>query len=137
MKTKLFGAALAAVVLTFASSSWAGQFKLAPSGVPALVAKSGMTVTPSQDWNHMGRRLGRNAESWTLDGLTLNDVTFYGGIANDETLFKEGDKKDKPLPRYSATMLAPDIVQMFEESYRIANGSTIFRIDGVAPAKKR
>ena len=128
-------AALALLALDYASPSCAGIYKLIPADEAVAVAKSGMTVTPSQDWNHLGPRVGRNAESWTLDGLTLNDVTFYGGIAADQTLFKERDKKDKPLPRFSATMLAPDVVQMFEESYRIANDTTLFKIDGVAPEK--
>jgi hypothetical protein len=32
-------------------------------------------------------------------------------------------------------MLAPDIAQMFEASYRLAGGSTLFQINGIEPAK--
>ncbi len=52
------------------------------------VAKSGLTVNPDREWNKMGARSGRNSETWTIDGDGLNDVTFYGGIANDSTLFR-------------------------------------------------
>ena len=135
MKTAILGVAAAASLLIGGAPALAGQYKLIAAGTPVTVARSGLTVTPSENWNHLGPRLGRNAESWTLDGLTLNDVTFYGGIAGGETLFKARNAKDKPLPPFSATMLPPDIVQMFEESYRIANDTTIFTVDKVEPAK--
>ncbi|QNQ10914.1 hypothetical protein [Sphingomonas alpina] len=109
-------------------------YKLMPAGVPVAVAKSGLTITPSIDWNRLGSRPGRNAESWTLDGLTLNDVTFYGGIPNNTTLFKDAKKKTEPLPRFSSTMLIPDIAQLFESSYRVSVGTSLMSIDAVKPA---
>src|SRR5438034_4846731 len=87
--------------------------KLMAKGREVIVAKSDLSVTPPIDWNRMGARPGRNAESWTLDGLSLNDLTFYGGIANDTPLFRDARKKTDPLPRFSATMLAPDVAQLF------------------------
>jgi hypothetical protein len=52
-------------------------YKLMGSGKPVAVAKSTLTVTPNVNWNRLGARPGRNAESWTIDGLSLNDMTFY------------------------------------------------------------
>jgi hypothetical protein len=121
----------AAALLT---TSAQGGYKLMREGVSVTVAKSGLAVTPAQPWNRLGGRVGRNAESWTLDGLTLNDMTFYGGIANNTTLFREIDKKNAPLPRFSSTMLIPDVVQLFEASYRVANGTSLMSIDSVEPA---
>lgn len=111
----------------------AAAYKLLPAGTPVAVSKSRLTVTPPNDWNRLGTRPGRSAESWTLDGLSLNDLTFYGGIAEGETLFRETDKTEKPLPRFSATMLAPDITQLFEASYRIAQNTSLFQIDRIEP----
>jgi hypothetical protein len=133
MKHKIILGAIIAVSL-LAAPALAG-YKLMPAGTPATVAKSGLQVTPSQPWNRLGGRIGRNAESWTLDGLSLNDMTFYGGIADNMTLFREVNKKDAPLPRFSATMLIPDVVQLFEGSYRVANGTSLMTIDTVEPAK--
>jgi len=126
--------AIAAAALATLSSPAVAGYKLMPANTRVAIAKSALTVTPSRDWNRLGGRVGRNAESWTLDGLTLNDVTFYAGIENDRTLFREVGKKEKPLPRYSATMLAPDVVQLFEGSYRIANATSLFSVDGIEPA---
>jgi hypothetical protein len=126
-------AAIGAALGLAATPAIAG-FKLVPKGTPVAVAKSMLTVTPSVDWNRLGARPGRNAESWTLDGLTLNDLTFYSGIANDATLFRDARKKTAPLPRFSSTMLAPDIAQLFESSYRVSIGTSLMSIDGVEPA---
>lgn len=78
---------LATAALLAAAPVWAGN-KLVPQGVKVAVAKSGLTVNPDREWNKMGARSGRNSETWTIDGDGLNDVTFYGGIANDSTLFR-------------------------------------------------
>ena len=112
----------------------AAGYKLMPAGAPEVVRNSALTVTPSIDWNRLGAKVGRNAEAWTLDGQSLNEVTFYAGIGDGQTLFKEVSKKTKPLPRFSAGMLPPDIVQLFESSYRIAAGTPLFSVDKVEPA---
>lgn len=106
---------------------------LIAGGQPVSVAKSALTVTPSREWNRMGARPGRNSETWTLDGDGLNDVTFYGGIENDRTLFREINKHAKPLPRFSASMLLTDIPALLENSYRIALDTPLMTIDTVMP----
>lgn len=131
MKQRFLVAVLAAALIAVPASA---GYRLMPAGKSFTVGKSLLTVTPTVDWNRLGARPGRNAESWTLDGLSLNDVTFYGGIPNDTTLFREISKKEKPLPRFSSTMLAPDIAQLFEGSYRIANGTALMTIESIAPA---
>lgn len=123
-----------AVAAALMMASPALAYKLVPHGVRVAVAKSALTVQPPIDWNRMQSRPGRNAEAWTLDGMPLNEVTFYGGIADGQTLFREVDKKRTPLPRFGATMLASDVVQLFESSYRLAGGSALFSVDDVAPA---
>lgn len=125
---------VAVVAIGLATAPALAGYKLVAKGAPTAVAKSTLTVTPSVDWNRLGARPGRNAESWTLDGLTLNDVTFYGGIADNTTLFRDSKKKTAPLPRFSKTMLAPDIAQLFESSYRVSIGTSLMSIDSVAPA---
>jgi hypothetical protein len=126
-----FGAGLTLILAPLAS---ADAYSLIPANKPVAVAKSALTVTPDMAWNKIGARPGRFAESWTLDGLPLNDVTFYAAIPNDQSLFREVDKTRKPLPHFSPTMLAPDVAQFFEGSYRVAMGTSLFAIDRVEPA---
>ena len=130
MMTKVGAAAL---VLALSAPAIAG-YKLMPAGAPEVVRSSALTVTPSIDWNRLGAKVGRNAEAWTLDGQSLNEITFYAGIADGQTLFKEVNKKNKPLPRFSARMLAPEVVQLFESTYRVAASTPLFSIDKVEPA---
>lgn len=127
---RTIGAVLAVVL----AAAPALAYKLVARGRAIAVAKSALSVVPAIDWNRVQKRPGRHAESWTLDGLPLNEMTFYGGIVPGQALFREVDRRDKPLPRFSSSMLAPDIVQLFESSYRLAAGSSLFTIDAVAPA---
>lgn len=107
--------------------------KLKPAGVSTPVAKSGLTVTPDQGWNTAARP-GRLSEAWTLDGVTINELTFYGGIVDGKTLFREVDKVNAPLPKFSKTMLLPDIATLLESSYRVALGTSLMTIDTIEPA---
>jgi hypothetical protein len=119
--------------LALSSPAIAG-FKLMPTGKAQPVGKLGLSVTPPNDWNRLGAKIGRNAESWTLDGLSLNDLSFYAGIEQGRTLFREFDKKNRPLPKFAASMLPTDIVSLFEGSYRVAAGTSLFEIGKVEPA---
>lgn len=108
-------------------------YRLMPVGREQRVGGRGLLVTPANDWNRLGTKIGRNAESWTIDGLPLNDLSFYAGIDNDKPLFREVDRRDRPLPRFSSTMLPTDIVGLFEGSYRVAAGTALFEVGRVEP----
>lgn len=125
-------AALIGLALS-ASPALAGNSLIAP-GKKAAVARSALAVTPSSEWNKLGARPGRNSETWTLDGDGLNVVTFYGGVGEGQTLFKEIDKANRPLPRVSSTMLVTDIPALLENSYRVALGTPLISIEAVEAA---
>jgi hypothetical protein len=131
-KTRL--AALAAVALAAAPVAAANWAVIGPSQ-SVTVAGSTMTVTPRTAWNKATHKIGPKAEAWTQDGFTLNELDFMAGIAPGEALVKERNKKDKPLPKFSATMTPPDIVQMFEATDRILLNTSLFEIDKVEPAR--
>ena len=107
---------------------------LVADGVRVAVARSPLTVQPAREWNRMGARPGRNSESWTIDGDELNELNFYGGIETGRPLFRQVDKRNKPLPLFSSTMLATDIPTLFENSYRIALGTALMTVEDIAPA---
>lgn len=121
-----------ALGMLVASPALAG-YKLMPADQPQMVGKLGLTVTPPNAWNRLGAKIGRNAESWTLDGMSLNDLSFYAGIEEGRALFREVDKKNRPLPKFTASMLPTDIVAMFEGSYRVAAGTSLFEVGKIEP----
>jgi len=93
------------LVLVATLSTTAQANKLRLKGEPVTVAASTLTIVPARDWNSLSRKIGKNAETWTLDGDQLNDVTFYGGIAAGSPLVKELSKKRAPLPKFTKTHL--------------------------------
>lgn len=107
---------------------------LVAAGTTVQVARSGLTVTPPGEWNRLGARPGRSAETWTRDGDPLNDLTFYGGIETGKPIIREVSRKDRPLPAFSSTMLLTDVPPLLEQSYRIALDSPLVSIGKSEPA---
>lgn len=104
------------------------------SGKTVEVAKSAMSVTPPRDWNRLDVRAGKNAETWTLDGELLNDVTFYGGIEPGQPLVKERNKKRDPLPKFSKSTLLVEIPELLEGTYRAYKKIGVFELTETEPA---
>ena len=109
--------------------------KLREKGVKVTVAESNVSVTPSRDWNRLSARIGKNAESWTLDGAQLNDVTFYGGIAPGNPLVKERSKKKEPLPKFTGTTLLVEVPELLETTYRAYKQIGTFAVTSTDPVK--
>ena len=107
---------------------------LVSPGPQSNIAKSSLSATPAGEWNKLSYRGGKNVEVWTIDGDALNKVTFYGGIQVGNPLFKELDKKNKPLPRVTPNMLITDIPALLESSYRSQFSVNRMSIDSQEPA---
>jgi hypothetical protein len=114
-------------------SSQTQAHALREKGKPATVAKSTMTITPPRDWNTLSDEPGKHAETWTLDGEQLNDVTFYGGISPGEPLVREASRKRKPLPRFRAGTLLVEVPELLESTYRASKDIASFTLTGSAP----
>lgn len=121
----------AALVATPAFAGW----KLVPAGQPIAVAKSGMTVTPAEDWNRWTARPIKTSEVWTLDGTSLNELYFVAALPDGATMLRDVAKKDQPLPKFSKAMMLTDVVEFFESSTRTALHTSLFEIGAVAPDK--
>ncbi len=100
---------------------------------PVPVANAAMIVTPSRDWNQLSIKPGKKAETWTLDGEQLNDVTWFGGIAPGEPLVREISKKRKPLPKFTSATLLVELPELLEATYRSAKDIGSFKVISSAP----
>ena len=125
---------LATLAAAFAAAPAISGYAVVAHGT-AVPAAVGFTVTAGEDWNRDSRKPMKKAETWTLDGPSLNELTFVAGLAPGETLFREIDKKNQPLPKLAANATLTDIPEFFESSTRIARKTSLFAIDNVAPAK--
>ena len=104
-----------------------------PKDKPVPVANGSMVVTPSRDWNQLSVKPGKKAETWTLDGEQLNDVTWFGGIAPGEPLVREVSKKRKPLPKFTSATLLVELPELLEATYRSAKDIGSFKVTGSTP----
>ena len=96
------------MALAVSSVSWpALSNSLVSAGTQTNIARSSLSATPAGEWNKLSYRGGKNVEVWTIDGDTLNKVTFYGGIQVGKPLFKEADKKAGRFPGSRQTCSSP------------------------------
>ncbi len=123
------------IALLFFVATPAAANRLIEANRSVEIADSALEVTPARDWNRLSARPGRSAETWTLDGDALNDVTFYAGIENDRPIFREVNRRNQPLPRFSSTMLLTDVPTLLENSYRVGRGVSVFAMDRVEPMR--
>lgn len=113
----------------------AGAHKLRVAGEPVTVSDSAMTVTPNKDWNRLDARVGKNTETWTLDGEQLNDVTFFVGIEAGKPLVRERDKKRIPLPKFMTSTLLIEVPELLEGTYRTYKQIASFTLQSTQPVK--
>jgi hypothetical protein len=123
----------AIAVSTLALASVSSAHSLREHGKAVAVADSELSVIPSRDWNKLSVRLGKNTETWTLDGEQLNDLTFYGGIAPGSPLVKERSKKREPLPKIANGMLLLEIPELLDATYRIYRNTRSFQLTASKP----
>lgn len=102
-------------------------------GKPVAIAGSKLSVTPPRDWNLLSIRPGKKAETWTLDGERLNEITWYAGIDADEPLIRETSRKAKPLPRLKRSTLLAEIPELLETTYRTERQVADFQLTASAP----
>lgn len=132
MWVKMLKAALFAIVLVaYGSTAFANGYR--EKGKAVAVASSKMVVTPPRDWNRLSIKPGKRAETWTLDGEQLNDVTFYGGIEPGDPLIREVNKKRAPLPKLTQSTLLVEIPELLEATYRTAKEIGSFTLSSSSP----
>ncbi|MEM1195853.1 MAG: hypothetical protein AAGH57_07090 [Pseudomonadota bacterium] len=129
-------AALVALGLVAAPTApaWAG-WKLIEQGASVEVAKSDMRVTPSGVWNRWTKRPVKQSETWTRDGTNLNQLYFVSGLPDGKTLYKDTNKKARPLPKLSKSLDLTEIPEFYESSTRLVMGTSVFEMTSVEPAK--
>lgn len=88
-------------------------------------------LTPSRDWNQASSRPGKQGRAWTQDGFGLNAIEFFGGVPDGAPLYRERSAKHDPMPKFNSAMLAPELVDFFERSFRVRNQITDFSVDEI------
>lgn len=127
----MLATALAIAPATPLMAGW----KLVKQGVAVKVAKSTMIITPAENWNRSTYRASKKGETWSLDGPSLNEIYFAAAMVPGDTLYRDPNKKEKPLPLMRKNMQLSDVPEFFESSQRIAYNTSLYEITGVEPVK--
>lgn len=110
----------------------ASCFAMVRVGPGTVTVRDALSVTSDGGWNRIdlpGRAAG---ESWTSDGLTLDLLTFFVGLKEGEPLAPAPRGSARKPALFRASMLANEIVELFEEA-ATQDGST-FKLERLAPA---
>lgn len=110
-----------------------GCAAMAKVGPGEVTIRESMTVRLDSAWNRLAQGAPAKGEVWTTDGLTLDRLVFYVGIADGEALGELQQRKDRQIPKFRATMQPHEIAEMYEV-FVTYDGST-YRRDKLAPAQ--
>ena len=133
MTTRRMLAGAAALCVVYASAASANSYR--EKDKAATVAGSSLSVKPPRDWNRLDAKPGKFAETWTLDGEQLNDVTFYAAVEPGQPLVRERNKKRDPLPKFAKTTLLIEVPELLEGTYRAYKKIADFNLTGSYPDK--
>ena len=88
------------------------SYSMVGSGTHSL---KGMKVTTDTAWNKApSNAVFGGRQTWTQDGLMLNQLTFFEGIEDGDTLYKVSKKEE--FPPFTSDLLAHEIMEIFEAS---------------------
>lgn len=100
-----------------------------------VMVKDALSVRTDIAWNRFELQFPLSvapgaSEVWTQDGITLDVLAFFVGIAPGQTLGRPvGDKK---LPAFRSAMTAGEIVELYEQM--VTQDGSAFALKRVAPA---
>lgn len=101
-------------------------------GPGPVTIKDRLTVTLDGAWNRFDAPGGDGSELWTSEGVSLDTLVFYPGVADGETLGKPRTNNPKALPKFRAAMSPSEIAELLE-AYVTIDGSS-FRQEKLAPS---
>ena len=114
--------------LVFASLLLAGCASMAKVEPGAVTIGDALVVRSDGHWNRVEppQAEADASEVWTAEGVTLDMLLFYVGVADGETL---GTAQNQPV--FRAGMLPHEIVELYEAL--VAQDGSAFRLERLAP----
>ncbi|MEM7541367.1 MAG: hypothetical protein AAF384_07235 [Pseudomonadota bacterium] len=91
-------------------------------------------VNPTQQWNEVPKThsIGRKP-TWTVNGVTLDSLTFFVDVKDGEALLSSQGKEDKSYPTYASDMLPHELVEMVEKTFAVELSANISESGELAP----
>ncbi|TCS72134.1 hypothetical protein EDC61_10648 [Sulfuritortus calidifontis] len=115
--------------MTLLLASCANVSKVGPGEV---AVKDQLTAKLDSAWNRVEFPSSGKSELWTTDGLTLDSLVFYVGVADGEPLAELAGRQDKQQARFRSAMPPHEIVELYGTV--ASEGGNSFKLDKLAPA---
>ncbi|MBC8242036.1 MAG: hypothetical protein H8E30_16395 [Alphaproteobacteria bacterium] len=80
------------------------------------------TVSPATEWNQIN---GLPTNTWTQDGLGLQELSFFGLIGDGDSLFPLPAGNSKKMPNFRADMRADDVMELLASSLGVVGVQSI------------
>jgi len=92
-------------------------------------------VEPQVTWTRI-QRLGPSDPNqiWTIDGVRLNALLFYPGIADNEPLVRQKDSQEK-APVFRKDLSSEEIMELFEATLTRSTQSTLTETHNLRPVR--
>lgn len=106
---------LLALCLLITACAAPGPLLLPVTGGGESVVKQRLAVTPDTPWNRFDDDPKSKLATWTQEGLALDQLQFYVGIADGEPIAPvPSDPKAKQLPPFRAAMTPTEVVDLLQ-----------------------
>jgi len=97
-----------------------------------------LTLTADMAWNRFELQFPLSVapgatQIWTQDGITLDALAFFVGVADGQTLGAQLRGSQKTLPLFRADMTPDEIVDLYEQA--VTQEGSRFALERVAPAR--
>lgn len=93
-----------------------------------------IVVTPTEEWNDVPRNFSvAGLPTWTIDGISLNSLSFVSDIKDGQPLIENGNEKE--YPKFKSDMLPTELAELFESTIAIAFEAKITEPGAMRPIK--
>ena len=121
---------------TVALCALAGCAQMVKVDSGQVTVKEALQLTTASAWNRFELRFPLSvapgaSEVWTQEGITLDALAFFVGVAQGETLGRAIGRKK--LPDFRGTMTPGEIVELYEQM--VTQDGSAFALQRVAPGR--
>jgi hypothetical protein len=117
------------MTLVILLSGCASTIKMVESGDRAVGER--MFINIQGNWNHFDLPALKPAEVWTMEGLSIDELTLYAGIKDGEALNAKGNPDQKKRTLFRGAMQTEEIITLFEN--KLTQDGSTFKLVKLEP----
>jgi len=120
------------LLICFLSVLLASCVSMSAVGPGEVTVRDKLVVRLDSAWNKYNGPGQSKTELWTTEGMSLDVLRFFVDIGEGEQLLEVRGANEKQVPKFRATMQAPEIVELYDAV--ASQGGNRFHLEKLAPA---